>query len=223
MAEKAQLFLEIKAPDQALLPGESQVRGFENQIVIDSWEWGLSAPDSGTRNNRLEPSTLSFRKTTDRSTTVLLKFLSKGTLLPTATAHLRDASADSGWTLDVQMADVRILGYELDLKSDAAEGAAEEKWVLGFSSIRLGYTRSGTGAAQTTLKMKRSAGADIREPGRSRREEIIARIDDIEDERAFAELEREILQLFKRRREVKTQAPDDEQQASRNSRSPSVR
>lgn len=167
--EKALLFMRIVDPEGRVIAGDAQTAGFEDQIRLSGWDWGLTpaGEDGGGRraDALLEPSVLTVRKSTDRATPALLGHLAKGSVLRAATVRLEDRSDIARWSLTLELGGVRIKAFDVDVRSGEKSGEAEEKWQLDFATIQLQYRPSvageGAGGVTGTLeaRLRRSSDA----------------------------------------------------------------
>ena len=99
----ARAFLELDG-----IPGESQVRGFENQIVIDSFQLGISR----SKDKSASFSDFVVTKELDRASPELMLRAANGATIPTARVRLTRSSGDGERTvLRYCFTGVRVTGY----------------------------------------------------------------------------------------------------------------
>jgi len=134
--------------------GESQIKGFEGQIDVLSWNWGMV--QSGTTHlgkggggGKVAVNDITFSKYVDEATPKLIKLCTTGAHKPKATLTVRKAGGDSPVDyLKIEMNTVMISSYNTGGANDGLD-RVQETISLNFAKFTVTYTpqdESGAGA-----------------------------------------------------------------------------
>jgi type VI secretion system secreted protein Hcp len=124
------------------LKGESQVKGFEDQIQVLAWSWGMSQTGtthqgSGGGTGKVNVQDLSFTHYVDSSSPALILACCKGTHYPEATLVMRKAGGDPLPYLTLKLTDVIVTSV-----SDGGSGgedAQTQNVTLNFAAFEVSY------------------------------------------------------------------------------------
>jgi type VI secretion system secreted protein Hcp len=137
--------------------GESALKGFEKQIEIESFSWGVSQSSSGSggaRAGKSCPSDVSLSKLVDKATPPLIGRAAGGTVSPTAILiGLRPGGQTAPQVyLKIEMKDVLVSSYQ---SSGSSGGGAMDALSLRFGSATVTYFTQrddgSSGPAPTTV------------------------------------------------------------------------
>src|SRR5262245_1779679 len=124
------------------LKGDSQVKGFEDQIQLLAWSWGMSQSGtthigSGGGAGKVNVNDLSFTHFVDAATPNLMLACCKGTHYPEATITMRKAGGDPLPFLTIQLTDLIVTSV-----SDGGSGGEEqltENVTVNFAAFEVSY------------------------------------------------------------------------------------
>ena len=135
-AAAADYFLKVDG-----IEGESVVKGFEKQIEIQSFSWGVaqSAGAGGARAGKSCPSDVSLSKGVDKATPPLIAGAVGGTVSPTAILiALRPGGSGVPQTyMKIEMKNVLVSSYQTSGASGG--GPAQDAFSLRFESMTVSY------------------------------------------------------------------------------------
>lgn len=124
------------------LKGESQVKGFENQIQILAWSWGMS--QSGTTHHgtgggagKVNVQDLSFTHYLDSSSPALMLACCKGSHYPEATLTMRKAGGDPLPYLVIKLKDIIITSVSGG--GSGGEDQQTENVTMNFAAFEVSY------------------------------------------------------------------------------------
>ena len=122
--------------------GESQVKGFEDQIQLLAWSWGMSQSGtthdgSGSGAGKVNVQDLSFTHYVDASTPTLLLACCKGSHYPEATLTMRKAGGDPLPYLTIKLTDLIITSVSTG--SSSGEDRQTENVTLNFAAFEVSY------------------------------------------------------------------------------------
>lgn len=130
-------FLKLKGVD-----GESPVKGFENQIQILAWSWGMS--QSGTTHSgtgggagKVNVQDLSFTKYLDKASPPLILACCKGTHYDEATITMRKAGGDPLPYLVITLKEIIVTSVSLG--GSGGEDQQTENVTLNFAEFAYSY------------------------------------------------------------------------------------
>lgn len=138
------IFLEIPG-----IKGDSTINGFEDQIELESANWGLSAKHtdkgSGKVTTDLRPQLLSVSKFFDKASINLCQYMAARKKFDKATLRYVDLQIEPGGAKAVKVMELLLNGdcYVEDFKLDASEGgssvAVKETVQFTCREIKLTY------------------------------------------------------------------------------------
>jgi type VI secretion system secreted protein Hcp len=124
------------------LKGESQVKGFEDQIQVLAWSWGMS--QSGTTHHgtgggagKVNVQDLSFTHFLDASSPSLMLACCKGTHYPEATLTMRKAGGDPLPYLIIKLKDIIITSVSGG--GSGGEDQQTENVTMNFAAFEVSY------------------------------------------------------------------------------------
>jgi type VI secretion system secreted protein Hcp len=124
------------------LKGESQVKGFEDQIQVLAWSWGLS--QTGTTHHgtgggagKVNVQDLSFTHYVDASSPPIILACCKGTHYEEATLTMRKAGGDPLPYLTIKLKDIIVTSVSGG--GSGGEDQQTENVTLNFASFELAY------------------------------------------------------------------------------------
>ena len=124
------------------LKGESQVKGFENQIQVLAWSWGMS--QSGTTHHgtgggagKVNVQDLSFTHYVDSATPPLVLACCKGTHYEEATLTQRKAGGDPLPYLIIKLKDIIVTSVSAG--GSGGEDRVTESVSLNFAAFEVSY------------------------------------------------------------------------------------
>ncbi len=124
------------------LKGESQVKGFENQIQVLAWSWGMS--QSGTTHHgtgggagKVNIQDLSFTHFLDSSSPSLMLACCKGSHYEEATLTMRKAGGDPLPYLVIKLKDIIVTSVSGG--GSGGEDQQTENVTLNFASFEVSY------------------------------------------------------------------------------------
>jgi type VI secretion system secreted protein Hcp len=124
------------------LKGDSQVKGFEDQIQLLAWSWGMSQTGtthigSGGGAGKVNVQDLNFTHFVDSATPNLMMACCKGTHYTEATLTMRKAGGDPLPFLTIKLTDIIVTSV-----SDGGSGGEEqlsENVTLNFAAFEVSY------------------------------------------------------------------------------------
>jgi type VI secretion system secreted protein Hcp len=124
------------------LKGESQVKGFEDQIQVLAWSWGMSQmgtthTGSGSGAGRVNVNDLSFTHYVDAATPSLIFACCTGKHYEEATLVMRKAGGEPLPYLTIKMKDLIVTSVSTG--SSSGEERQTEIVALNFASFELSY------------------------------------------------------------------------------------
>lgn len=132
-------FLKLTGPD---IKGECEVKGFEGQIMVLAWSWGLS--QTGTMHHgtgggagKVNVQDLSFTQYIDSSTPALVDACCRGKHIEEGVLTLRKAGGDPLPYLTVKLKN--ILVSSISTGSSSGEERQTANVSLNFASFEFAY------------------------------------------------------------------------------------
>src|ERR1700754_445699 len=124
------------------LAGESPVKGFEDQMQVLAWSWGLSQTGTthmgtGGGAGKVNVQDLSFTRYVDKASPAIILACCKGTHYDKATLTLRKAGGDPLAYLTVTLTDVIITSVSGG--GSSGEDRQTENVTLNFASFAYAY------------------------------------------------------------------------------------
>jgi type VI secretion system secreted protein Hcp len=124
------------------LKGESQVKGFEDQIQVLAWSWGLT--QTGTTHHgtgggagKVNVQDLSFTHFVDTATPPMILACCKGTHFEEATLTMRKAGGEALPYLIVKLKDIIVTSVSGG--GSGGEDQQTENVTLNFAAFELSY------------------------------------------------------------------------------------
>jgi len=124
------------------LKGESQVKGFEDQIQVLAWSWGMSQTGTthmgtGSGGARVNVNDLSFTHYVDAATPTLIAACCTGKHYEEATLVMRKAGGEPLPYLTIKLKDLIITSVSTG--SSSGEERQSENVTLNFASFEVSY------------------------------------------------------------------------------------
>jgi type VI secretion system secreted protein Hcp len=124
------------------LKGESQVKGFEDQIQVLAWSWGMSQSGtthtgSGGGAGKVNVQDLSFTHYLDSASPSLMLACCKGSHYPDATLTMRKAGGDPLPYLVIKLKDIIV--SSVSGGGSGGEDQQTENVTLNFASFEVAY------------------------------------------------------------------------------------
>ena len=138
--------------------GESQDKSHKDEIDVLAWSWGASQSGtthmgSGSGAGKANFQDLSLTKYVDKSSTDLMKFLSKGTHIETASLVVRKAGDGQMEYIVLDMADIII--SSVSTGGSGGEDRLTENVTLNFGAFNYVYVpQTETGSPDTATEWK---------------------------------------------------------------------
>src|ERR1044071_481756 len=126
----------------ASVKGESQVKGFEDQIQILAWSWGMSQTGtthhgSGGGAGKVNVQDLSFTHYVDSATPGLILACCKGTHYDEATLTMRKAGGEALPYMTLKLKDIIVTSVSGG--GSGGEDQQTENVTLNFASFEVSY------------------------------------------------------------------------------------
>jgi type VI secretion system secreted protein Hcp len=123
------------------IKGESVVKGFEDQIQLLSWGWGMT--QSGTTHSasgggagKVDVSDIQINKLVDASSPTLALACCKGSHYDSATLTMRKAGGTALEYVTITLTDLIITSYSV---SEAGGDVLSDTFTLNFSKFKYSY------------------------------------------------------------------------------------
>jgi len=118
---RSDMFLKATGQRTGEIQGESNDKGFPNQIDVLDWSWGMSAPSSvgGQRAGRTLMKEVRIIKRVDKASTSLMSVMSTNETLKSAVLSVRKAGGASPlayFTMTLEQA--RVAAYDVECAVD---------------------------------------------------------------------------------------------------------
>lgn len=143
------MHLRITGEKQGKIKGESNAKGYEGDIVINTWSFGVSVPRQGdgslNATGRRSYSELSITKNHDMSTTALLNAAATNETLKEVRLSMRKALSGQEDYFIVTLTNARITRIAHDVTKD---GGVLEAVDIGFFKIDVEYKQQLAGGAR---------------------------------------------------------------------------
>lgn len=147
---RSDMFFKVTGQRTGEILGESNDKAFPNQIDLQDWSWGMTAPTAigGQRTGRLQIHELKIVKAVDRASTALMSVLNTNETITNAVLTVRKSGGMAAALpyLKITLEQARIVSYEV--QSDVGPGGAPtltEHISLTFQRITVDYLQQ-TGA-----------------------------------------------------------------------------
>ncbi|MCK6420763.1 MAG: type VI secretion system tube protein Hcp [Aquabacterium sp.] len=133
------VFLHVQTRRTGKIKGESTLGGHEDDILVISWNWGLSAASaigSTQATGRRSYTALTVQKTIDQATTALMSALATNDPVKEARLTMRRAGGDQEDYFILTLKDARITGVS---HATGADGATVETVQFAFTKVEVEY------------------------------------------------------------------------------------
>lgn len=147
-----------------VLPGEVAAEGYEGQIELTNWTWGLGIAGSEGKDKRgvtgrpndgrAAPSTFTISKPLDASSLGLIKGLRTYSIFPEAKISLLHG-VDAGISIFITLTNVQILDYKMTVKGGEKAVTLGEVWIFNYETVAFEYKGNESRTApngKTTVK-----------------------------------------------------------------------
>lgn len=143
------MHLRITGEKQGKLKGESNAKGYEGDIVIHTWNFGITLPMQGdgstNATGRRSYSQLTVTKSHDVSSTALLNAAATNEMLKDVRLSMRKALGGQEDYFIVTLTNARVARISHDVSKD---GGVIETVGFGFFKIDVEYKQQMTGGAR---------------------------------------------------------------------------
>lgn len=142
---RSDMFLKVTGQRTGEILGESNDKAFPNQIDVQDWSWGMTAPTAvgGQRTGRVQMHELKLVKAVDRASTALMAVMNTNETITTAVLTVRKAGGIAAALpyFKITLEKARISGYEV--QSDigpTGNPTLTEHVSMTFQTITVDYT-----------------------------------------------------------------------------------
>lgn len=147
----SQIFLKITFDGGGLVRGESELSGYEGQIVVNDFDWSMSAGKDVVKNGksvarRLNMESLTISKRFDVSSTELMSALRKRDRVKTARVTVAQGFAVANGDMSlrdafvVEIQDGYIEDISLNMVADGKAMVLQEELSIRYSKIKVEVT-----------------------------------------------------------------------------------
>ncbi len=147
------IYLHVQTKRAGKIKGEATMTGHQDDIVIASWQWGLSASSaigSTQATGRRSYTALTVQKGIDTSTTALMSALATNDLVKEAKLTMRKSGGTQEDYFILTLKDARITGVA---HVTGADGGTTENVSIMFTKVEVEYrpqkTTGGKGGSFT--------------------------------------------------------------------------
>lgn len=148
------IFLRVQTKRAGKIKGEATAPDHENDIIVSSWNWGLSAGSaigSGKATARRTYKHLTIFKGIDAASTSLMSALATNDEVKEAKLAMRRAGEEQVDFFTITLGGARVTAVDITVDD---HGAALEKVELAFTKVEVEYRKqegSGQSGASTTF------------------------------------------------------------------------
>lgn len=148
------IFLRVQTKRAGKIKGEATAPDHENDIIVSSWNWGLSAGSaigSGKATARRTYKHLTIFKGIDAASTSLMSALATNDEVKEAKLAMRRAGEEQVDFFIITLGGARVTAVDITVDD---HGAALEKVELAFTKVEVEYRKqegSGQSGASTTF------------------------------------------------------------------------
>ena len=137
------MFLSVTSSRQGSLTGEASAPGYEGQMNISAWQWGLFVADamSGKRGGVRGAKALSVIKNVDTATTKLMSALSKRENLKEVTLTMRRSGDHQVAFMQIKLTKALVVALDVQGRPD---GGLIEQVAFQFESVEVVYAGQGS-------------------------------------------------------------------------------
>ena len=139
LAGKGDMFLHVQAKRAGKLKGEAHQPGFDGDILVQGWRWGLaqsSALGHTQALSRRSYSALTVIKSIDLATTGLMSALATNDEIKEAKLSMRKAGGEQEVYFVIKLESARISGVD---HVALADGSTEETVQIVFNKVEVEY------------------------------------------------------------------------------------
>lgn len=133
------IYLYVQTRRAGKIRGESTTPGHEEEIIVSSWQWGLSAASaigSTQATGRRSYTNLTVHKGIDMATTALMSALAQNDMVKEARLSMRKSGDGQDDYFIITLKDARITGVQ---HSTAADGSTSEVVSIAFTKVDVEY------------------------------------------------------------------------------------
>ena len=145
------------------IKGESAQKGFEGQIEIQSWSFGVtqlgsSSQGTGAGSGKASFQDIHFTTSASKASPNLFMACATGKHIPKAVLHMRKAGGKQEEYYTVTLTDVLVSSFQLG-GHDSAGALPTDQFAFNFSKIELAYkSQKADGSLDAAIK----AGYDLK-------------------------------------------------------------
>lgn len=133
------IYLHIQTKRAGKIKGESTIAGHQDDIIVDTWQWGLTASSaigSTQATGRRSYTALTIQNGIDQSTTGLMSALATNDLVKEARLTMRKAGGTQEDYFILTLKDARVTGVS---HVTAADGHTTENVAIMFTKVEVEY------------------------------------------------------------------------------------
>jgi type VI secretion system secreted protein Hcp len=142
----ADMYLSVQTRRAGKVKGESTSPGHEEEIIVHSWNWGLTASSaigSTQATGRRSYTHLTVNKNIDSATTALMSALAQNDMVKEAKLSMRKSGDGQDDYFIITLKDARITGVHHNV---VADGSTMETVAIAFTKVEVEYKpQKGTG------------------------------------------------------------------------------
>lgn len=138
-AGSGDVFLSVQTRRAGKIKGESSLAGHEEDILVASWNWGLSASSaigSTQATGRRAYTALTVQKSIDQATTALMSALATNDIVKEAKLTMRRAGGDQEDFFIITLKEARVTGLS---HATSADGSTVETVQFTFTKVEVEY------------------------------------------------------------------------------------
>lgn len=153
-SDASDIFLRVQTKRAGKIKGEASAPGHENDIVLASWAWGVSAGSalgSGKATARRSYKHLTVFKAIDSASTALMSALATNDEVKEAKLAMRKAGEEQVDFFTITLGGARVTALDLTVDD---RGKPLERVEFAFTKVEVEYKRqeaSGQGGASTSF------------------------------------------------------------------------
>ncbi|HSW08714.1 Hcp family type VI secretion system effector [Aquabacterium sp.] len=142
------IYLHVQTKRAGKIKGESTIAGHLDDIIVNTWQWGLAASSaigSNQATGRRSYTALTVQKSIDQSTTGLMSALATNDLVKEARLTMRKAGGSQEDYFIITLKEARITGVS---HTTAADGYTNETVSIMFTKVDVEYRPQKTSGAR---------------------------------------------------------------------------
>lgn len=135
----SEVFLDVSTKRAGKIKGESTTPGHTDDILVKTWQWGLSASSAighTQATSRRSYTALTIQKAIDMSTTALMSALAQNDLVKEAKLTMRKAGGTQEDYFTIKLRDARITGVA---HATGLDGETFETLTINFTKVDVEY------------------------------------------------------------------------------------